>query len=163
MRILIVEDDVPLANFLRQGLQAENYAIDVCHDGNNTLHMACSQEYDSVVLDLNLPDRDGISVLKQVRVSRASLPVIVLTARNRVEDRVECLDAGADDYLSKPFSFLELSARIRALLRRSHLPTSTMLAIADLKVDCMEPRVERGGRPIELTSKEFALLEYLMR
>ena len=163
MRILIAEDDVPLANFLRQGLQAENYAIDLCHDGHHALHMACTREYDSVVLDLNLPDRDGLSVLKQVRINRASLPVIVLTARNRVEDRVECLDAGADDYLAKPFSFLELSARIRALLRRSHLPSSTVLVVADLRLDRIERRVERGGKPIELTVREFALLEYLMR
>lgn len=163
MRILIAEDDIPLANFLRQGFQAENYAVEVCYDGEHAIQMACSQEYDSIVLDLNFPDRDGLSVLKHVRVSRASLPVIVLTARNRVEDRVECLDAGADDYLTKPFSFLELSARIRALLRRSHLPTTTVLAVADLKLNRMERRVERAGKQIELTSKEFALLEYLMR
>jgi two-component system copper resistance phosphate regulon response regulator CusR len=163
MRILIAEDDVPLAHFLRQGLEAENYAIDVCYDGHQALQMASNQEYDSVVLDLNLPDHDDISVLKQVRVARASLPVIVLTARNRVEDRVECLDAGADDYLTKPFSFLELSARLRALLRRSHLPTSTVMTIADLKLDRVERRVERSGRRIDLTAKEFTLLEYLMR
>jgi two-component system, OmpR family, copper resistance phosphate regulon response regulator CusR len=163
MRVLIAEDDVPLANFLRQGLEAQNYAIDVCHDGEHALQMASTQEYDSVVLDLNPPQRDAISVLKQVRVNRASLPVIVLTARNRIEDRVACLDAGADDYLAKPFSFLELSARLRALMRRSHLPTSTLLSIGDLRLDRVERRVERSGRRIELTSKEFALLEYLMR
>jgi DNA-binding response OmpR family regulator len=116
-----------------------------------------------VILDLNLPKLDGVSVLRHLRLKKPSLPVLVLTQRTRVEDRVQCLDTGADDYLAKPFSFSELSARIRALVRRSHLPSESVLAVADLKLDRVEHRVERAGRRIDLTTKEFSLLEYLMR
>jgi DNA-binding response OmpR family regulator len=116
-----------------------------------------------LVLDLNLPGMDGISILKNVRQRKPSVPVMILSARSRVDDRVQCLDTGADDYLVKPFSFLELSARARALLRRSHLPSESVLAVRDLRLDRVERRVERGGRRIDLTTKEFALLEYLMR
>jgi len=125
--------------------------------------MAMEVDYDLVVLDLNLPGVDGLSILKSLRQRKANLPVMILTARSRVEDRVQCLDSGADDYLAKPFSFSELSARIRALLRRSRLPSESVLAVEDLKLDRVERRVTRGSRVIELTSKEFALLEYLMR
>jgi two-component system copper resistance phosphate regulon response regulator CusR len=114
-------------------------------------------------LDLNLPGIDGLAILKSLRQRKPSLPVMILTARSRVEDRVQCLDMGADDYLVKPFSFLELSARARALLRRSHLPSESVLAVRDLRLDRVERRVERSGRRIDLTTKEFALLEYLMR
>ena len=117
---------------------------------------------DVLVLDLNLPRVDGITILRHLRTRKPSMPILVLTSRNRVEDRVQCLDLGADDYMGKPFSFAELSARIRALLRRSHLPAASVLAVADLKVDRVERRVERAGKRIELTSKEFGLLEYLM-
>ena len=121
MRILIAEDDAALAGFVRQGLQGEHYQVDVVEDGEQARAMGSEVDYDLVILDLNLPKLDGVSVLRHLRLKRPSLPVLVLTQRSRVEDRVQCLDIGADDYLPKPFSFSELSARIRALLRRSHL------------------------------------------
>ncbi|MBZ5707405.1 MAG: response regulator transcription factor [Acidobacteriia bacterium] len=163
MRILIAEDDTALASFVRKGLEAEHYAVDVSADGEQARAMAGEFDYDLVVLDLILPRLDGVSILRYVRTRKPSVPILVLTGRSRVEDRVQCLDLGADDYLVKPFSFSELSARIRALLRRCHLPAESVLAVDDLKLDRVERRVERAGRRIELTSKEFALLEYLMR
>jgi two-component system copper resistance phosphate regulon response regulator CusR len=163
MKILIAEDDDALARFVRQGLEGEQYTVDVVADGEQARAAANEVEYDVVVLDLNLPKLDGVSVLRQLRLKKPTVPVLVLTQRTRVEDRVQCLDTGADDYLAKPFSFSELSARIRALLRRSHLPSESILAVGDLKLDRVEHRVERAGRRIELTTKEFALLEYLMR
>jgi len=163
MRILIAEDDDALAKFVRQGLEGEHYSVDVFPDGEQARTAASELEYDVVILDLNLPKLDGVSVLRHLRLKKPSLPVLVLTQRTKVEDRVQCLDTGADDYLAKPFSFSELSARIRALVRRSHLPSESVLAVADLKLDRVEHRVERAGSRIELTTKEFALLEYLMR
>jgi two-component system, OmpR family, copper resistance phosphate regulon response regulator CusR len=163
MRILIVEDDAALSSFIKKGLEAEHHAVDAALDGEQGLSMAMGIDYDLTVLDLNLPGVDGLSVLKNLRQRKPKLPVIILTARSRVEDRVQCLDSGADDYLVKPFSFLELSARARALLRRSHLPSESVLTVLDLSLDRVERKVQRGGRPIELTVKEFALLEYLMR
>jgi len=163
MRILIAEDDAALSGFVGQGLREEQYTVDVAEDGEQARAMGSEVDYDLVVLDLNLPKLDGVSVLRHLRLRRPSLPVLVLTLRSRVEDRVQCLDTGADDYLAKPFSFSELSARIRALLRRSHLPSESVLEVEDLKLDRVERRAERAGRRIELTSKEFALLEYLMR
>jgi two-component system, OmpR family, copper resistance phosphate regulon response regulator CusR len=163
MRILVAEDDEALAKFVSQGLEAEHYTVDVFKDGEKARAAAHEFNYDMVILDLNLPTLDGVSVLRQLRLKKPSLPVLVLTQRTRVEDRVQCLDTGADDYLGKPFSFSELSARIRALLRRSHLPSESVLEVDDLKLDRVERRVERAGRRIELTTKEFALLEYLMR
>jgi len=163
MRILIAEDDEALAKFVRQGLESEHYAVDVFADGEQARAAASETEYDLVILDLNLPKLDGIAVLRQLRLKRPSLPVLVLTQRTRVEDRVQSLDTGADDYLAKPFSYSELSARIRALVRRSHLPSESVLTVADLKLDRVEHRVERAGKRIDLTTKEFSLLEYLMR
>jgi DNA-binding response OmpR family regulator len=163
MRILIVEDDAPLATFIRKGLEAEHYAVDVAADGESAWQMAVDSEYDLIILDLNLPKLDGISVLHAVRPKKPSLPVLVLTARSRVEDRVQSLDTGADDCLIKPFSFTELSARVRALLRRGPRTVDTVLRVSDLELDRVSRRVERAGKLIELTSKEFALLEYLMR
>jgi DNA-binding response OmpR family regulator len=163
MRILIVEDDAALSSFVRKGLEAEHYAVDATTDGERGRAMALEVDYDLLVLDLNLPGVDGVSLLKTLRQRKPSVPVMILTARSRVEDRVLCLDTGADDYLVKPFSFLELSARARALLRRSHLPSESVLNVRDLRLDRVERRVERSGRRIELTAKEFALLEYLMR
>jgi len=124
--------------------------------------MAGELNYDLLMLDLNLPRVDGVTILRHLRTRKPSLTILVLTSRNRIEDRGQCLDLGADDYMGKPFSFAELSARIRALLRRSHLPAAAVLAVADLKLDRVERRVERAGKRIELTSKEFGLLEYLM-
>ena len=163
MRILIAEDDEALSKFVRQGLEAENHVVNVFPDGEQARAAAIESEYDVVVLDLNLPKLDGVSVLRQLRLQKPSLPVLVLTQRTRVEDRVQCLDTGADDYLGKPFSFSELSARIRALVRRSHLPSESMLTVGDLKLDRIGHKVERAGHRIDLTAKEFALLEYLMR
>ena len=163
MRILIAEDDEALGKFVRQGLEGEHYTVDICKDGEQARSAATETEYDLVILDLNLPKLDGVSVLRHLRLRKPSLPVLILTQRIRVEDRVECLDTGADDYLAKPFSFTELSARIRALIRRSHLPSESVLTVADLKLDRVQRIVERGGLRIDLTAKEFALLEYLMR
>ncbi len=163
MRILIAEDDEALSRFVRQGLETEHYHVDVFKDGEQARAAATETEYDLVVLDLNLPKLDGVSVLRHIRVKKPSMPVLVLTQRTRVEDRVQCLDSGADDYLGKPFSFSELSARIRALIRRSHIPSESVLTVADLKLDRVQHLVERAGLRIELTAKEFALLEYLMR
>src|SRR3984957_2700125 len=163
MRILVAEDDAALASFLKKGLESEHYAVDLSADGEQARAMAGELDFDLVVLDLNLPRLDGVAVLRFLRTRKPSMPILVLTGRTRVEDRVQCLDLGADDYLGKPFSFTELSARIRALMRRSHLPAESVLAVDDLKLDRVERRVERAGRRIELTSKEFCLLEYLMR
>lgn len=163
MRILIAEDDEALARFVRQGLEGEHYSVDVVTDGEQARTAAIERAYDMLVLDINLPKLDGISVLRQLRLKKPSLPVLILTQRTKVEDRVVCLDTGADDYLAKPFSFSELSARLRALLRRSHLPSESVLVVGDLKLDRVQRIVERAGKRIELTVKEFALLEYLMR
>lgn len=163
MNILIAEDDEALSRFVRQGLEAENHAVHVFADGEQARNAVSENDYDLVVLDLNLPKLDGVSVLRHLRMKKPSLPVLVLTQRTKVEDRVQCLDMGADDYLGKPFSYSELSARIRALVRRSHLPSESILTVGDLKLDRVERRVERAGRRIELTTKEFSLLEYLMR
>ena len=163
MRILIAEDDEALANYLRKGLEAEHYAVDVSRDGEQVRALILGFDYDLVLLDLNLPRLDGVAILKSVREAKPDVRILVLTARSRVEDRILGLDTGADDYLPKPFSFSELSARIRALLRRTRLPAESVLVVEDLRLDRIERRVTRAGKPIELTSKEFALLEYLMR
>jgi DNA-binding response OmpR family regulator len=137
--------------------------VDISADGEQARALASELDFDIIILDLTLPHLDGVSILRFVRTRKPSVPILVLTGRNRIEDRVQCLDLGADDYLMKPFSFSELSARIRALMRRSHVPAESVLSVGDLKLDRVERRVERGGKRIELTSKEFALLEYLMR
>ena len=163
MRILIVEDDVALARFIHKGLEAEHHAVDSAHDGEQGCSMALGIDYDLVILELNLPGMNGLSLLKTLRQRKPHIPVMILTARSRVEDRVLGLDAGADDYLVKPFSFLELAARARALSRRGKSPAESVLRVRDLNLDRVERKVERAGRAIELTTKEFALLEYLMR
>lgn len=163
MKILVAETDPALSSFICKGLEAESHVVDVANEGNQARSMAIEFDYDLVVLDLNLPGVDGLSVLKGVRQRKLNMPVMILTARTRIEDRVQSFDAGADDYMTKPFSFLELSARARALLRRSHLPSESVLTVRDLSLNRVERKVERNGRQIELTTKEFALLEYLMR
>jgi len=163
MRLLVVEDDRPVASFLRKGLEAEQYAVDVAEDGEQAQFMADECDYDLVILDLNLPRIDGLDVLKWIRSRRSALPVLVLTSRGRVEERIKGLDSGADDYLSKPFSFSELAARVRALLRRGSRVPDVVLKVADLEMDRAERMVKRAGRRIELTPREFALIEYLMR
>jgi two-component system copper resistance phosphate regulon response regulator CusR len=162
MRLLVVEDEKKVARFICRGFEEENYAVDVAHDGETGAQLAEHIEYDLVVLDLMLPKLSGLEVLRRVREMKPNLPVLVLTAKCAVEDRVEGLDGGADDYLVKPFAFAELSARARALLRRGIRPVSE-LQIGDLSVDTATRTVIRAGRKIELSSKEFALLEFLMR
>jgi DNA-binding response OmpR family regulator len=162
MRILVVEDDIPLAKFIGKGLEEEHYAVDIVHDGEQARIMACESDYDLVLLDLNLPKLDGMSILQDVR-DRKRTRVLVLTGRTRLEDRIRALDSGADDCVLKPFSFAELSARVRALLRRGGSAVDVKLRVADLELDRVQRTVARRGKRIELTSKEFALLEYLMR
>lgn len=161
MKILLAEDDEPLAEFIRKGLEAEAYAVDVVGDGEAAEARILSEKYDLAVLDLNLPRRDGLEVLQTLRGRHPGLPVIVLTARNGVRDRIRGLDLGADDYISKPFSFSELAARIRALMRRGRRARENVIRIADLELDRVERSVKRGSKRIDLTPKEYALLEYL--
>jgi DNA-binding response OmpR family regulator len=161
--VLVAEDDVPLANFLRRQLESESYDVNLVQDGEAAAEVVAREKYHLLILDLNLPKMDGVAVLNQVRPKQPQLPILVLTGRTEVEDRVLSLDSGADDCLLKPFSFSELTARVRALLRRNpYLPGST-LQVADLTLDTREFRVERAGKRINLSGKEFALLEYLMR
>ena len=162
-RILVVEDDVPLANFLRRELQAESYHVDAAHDGQSAHESLLKDKYDLVLLDLNLPKLDGVGLLQVLRPSHPKLPVLVLTARSRVEDRVLSLNSGADDCLIKPFSYSELLARVRALLRRNSGAVSRVSKVADLTLDRDDRRVERNGRRIDLTPREFAVLELLIR
>jgi len=163
MRILLAEDDAPVARFVRKGLEAEHYAVDVASDGEEAQFMIDEFDFDLVILDLNLPRVDGLEVLKHARARKASLPILILTARSGIEARVKGLDLGADDYLGKPFSFIELAARVRALLRRNQQPAEVKLRVADLEMDRVERRITRAGRNIELTPREFTFLEYLMR
>src|SRR5271169_16069 len=162
-RVLVVEDDLPLAELLRQQLETEAYSVTVLHDGEAARDAIPNGRFDLVILDLNLPKLDGVSLLQKIRPSQPRLPVLVLTARNRVEDRALSLDTGADDCMVKPFSFVELHARVRALLRRNSGPISRVSKVADLVLDREQRTVERNGRKIELTLREFDVLEFLMR
>jgi len=161
-RVLVAEDDVPLAHFLQRGLQTARYQVDVTHDGEAALQAISSTQYGLLILDLNLPKLDGLALLGRVRPIVPNLPVLVLTGRNRLEDRIQALDNGADDCMVKPFSFQELTARSRALLRRNRNSAGNMLQVGDLTLNRAEFRVERAGKKIELTAREFALLEYFM-
>ncbi len=161
-QVLIAEDDIPLAQFLKRGLQTDKYAVDLVHDGQTAFEAVQEIQYNLLILDLNLPKLDGLAFLAQVRPTMPNLPVLVLTGRSRLEDRVTALDSGADDCLIKPFSFHELTARVRALLRRHGQAPRGFIQVADLTLNRSEFRVERAGRRIDLTAKEFALLEYLM-
>jgi DNA-binding response OmpR family regulator len=162
MRILIVEDEKKVASFIARGLQEEGFAVDVQHDGESGAMQALSVDYDLVVLDLMLPKLSGLEMLRIIRQEKAKLPVLILTAKGELEDRVLGLNAGADDYLVKPFAFAELSARVRALLRRG-TGEDPRLRIADLEIDTTTRQVKRGSQPIDLKPKEYALLEFLMR
>jgi heavy metal response regulator len=162
VRVLVIEDESKVANFIRKGLQQEQYAVDVARDGEEGAYQAENFDYDVVILDLMLPKIAGLNVLRSLRAKKPSLPVLILTAKGSVEDRVKGLDSGADDYLAKPFAFAELVARIRALLRRGQQEDTT-LHVADLEMDTATHQVARDGRRIDLKPKEFALLEFLMR
>jgi two-component system copper resistance phosphate regulon response regulator CusR len=162
MRALIVEDDRKVAAFIQSGLEQEGWAVDVLHDGADAGAQVQVVPYDVVVLDLMLPGRSGFQVLRDIRSRHALVPVLILTARDSVEERVTGLDSGADDYMVKPFALAELSARLRALLRRG-APRENVLKVADLEVDTVRRIVRRGGKVIELKPKEYALLEFLMR
>ena len=163
MRILIVEDEVKMASLLRRGLSEEGLAADVARTGDDAIWMARATEYDAIVLDVMLPGTNGFAVCRRLREAGAWSPVLMLTARDAVEDRVEGLDAGADDYLTKPFSFVELLARLRALVRRPPLERPTVLEVGDLRLDPAAHRVWRGETEVHLSAKEFALLETFMR
>lgn len=162
MRILVVEDEKKVASFIRRGLEADAHQVDVVHDGETGLARAVTGDYDLLILDVMLPERDGFSVLRELRARRRQLPVLLLTARAALTDKVAGLDGGADDYLTKPFEVAELLARVRALLRRG-APSPAVLAVADLRLDPATRAVTRAGRPIELTAREYALLEYFLR
>jgi heavy metal response regulator len=163
MRILVVEDERRIAAFIKRGLEEEHYAVDVAYDGEEALDWAAVVDYDLIVLDVLLPKKDGIQVCRELRAQGNRVPVLMLTARDAIEDRVRGLDSGADDYLVKPFAFQELLARIRALLRRSGEIKTTRLQVGDLVLDTITHQATRSGRIIELTAREYALLEFLMR
>lgn len=163
MRILVVEDEQRIAVFIKQGLEEEGYAVDVAYDGEEALDWAAMVDYDLIVLDVLLPKKNGIQTCRDLRAQGNKVPVLMLTARDAIEDRVRGLDSGADDYLVKPFAFQELLARIRALLRRSGEVKTTRLQVGDLMLDTLTHRATRGERAIELTAREYAILEFLMR
>jgi two-component system OmpR family response regulator len=163
MRILLVEDEIKMARALRRGLEQEGYAVDAAADGDAALRRALDEEYDAIVLDVMLPGRDGFAVCRELRTSDRWAPVLMLTARDDVNDRIRGLDAGADDYLVKPFSFGELLARLRALVRRGAAERPAALTTDDVVLDPAAHTVHRDGAPIELSAREFALLEFLMR
>jgi two-component system copper resistance phosphate regulon response regulator CusR len=163
MRLLVAEDDAPLAEFLYQRLEQEKFAVQLASDGKEAVRMASDQPYDLVLLDLSLPGASGLDVLKRIRLQKPDMPVLMVAAAGMVEERVQGLDAGADDYVAKPFVFAELAARIRAVLRRGNRPARAVLQVDDLELDRLSRAVRRGNHNIELSPKEFALLEYLMR
>jgi len=163
MRILVVEDEPGIARFIRQGLSEAGYAVDVASDGEEGLDYALAAPYDLLVLDILLPKMDGLRLLRELRERGMRTPVLLLTARDTVEDRVQGLDSGADDYLVKPFAFPELLARVRALLRRPPLQSNPVLRVGDLELDTVRREVRRAGRRIHLSPREFSLLEYMMR
>ncbi len=162
MRILLAEDEARLAAFIARGLREQSYAVDVAPDGEDALYQTAVNQYDLVILDIMLPRKNGFAVSRELRASGFTAPILMLTARDSVADRVAGLDSGADDYLVKPFDFKELLARLRALMRRSGVPRAELLRLADLTLNTANHRVTRGGRVLSLTAKEYALLEYLM-
>jgi two-component system copper resistance phosphate regulon response regulator CusR len=163
MRILIAEDDRKVAGFLKKGLKEEHYAVDVCYDGEEALFQAQVNPYDLIILDVMLPKKNGFAVCKSIREEGILSPILMLTARDQLEDKVKGLREGADDYLTKPFAFEELLARIQALLRRTQDYKTKTLKVGDLELDPVSRKITREGKPITLTGKEYALLEYLMR
>jgi DNA-binding response OmpR family regulator len=162
MRILVVEDQEPLANRIKDVLKSESYQVELAFDGESGLEQALTEEYDLVVLDILLPGMNGVDVLREIRETGAKVPVLMLTAKDKVEDKVSGLDAGADDYLTKPFAIPELLARVRSLLRRKSDTKTSVLSVGDLEIDTNSREVTRGGEPVSLTPKEFSILEFLL-
>jgi heavy metal response regulator len=163
MRILIAEDDRKVAGFLKKGLKEEQYAVDVCYDGEDALFQAQVNQYDLIIMDVMLPKKNGFSICKEIREEGNLTPILMLTARDQLEDKVKGLQEGADDYLTKPFAFEELLARIQALLRRTQDYKTKILKVGELELNPVSRKITREGKPITLTGKEYALLEYLMR
>ncbi len=163
MRILVIEDEKKVASFIQRGLEAEHYQVDVAHDGEAGFLQLFDNDYDALILDVMLPKRDGLSILRDLRTRKLAVPVLMLTARDTIADKVAGLDQGADDYLTKPFAFEELLARLRALLRRGVSSPAPELTLADVRLDLVTHQVTRAGKRIDLTVKEFALLEFFLR
>jgi len=163
MRILLIEDDHTIARAIKKGLEQETWAVDVAHDGIVGFDLASSESFEVIILDLMLPGMDGTTLCKKLRSQKIHTPILMLTAKGQVEDRVEGLNSGADDYLPKPFAFVELLARVKALTRRPQMQTETSLSVGDLSLNTQSFEVMRGGKPIILSRKEFALLAYLMQ
>lgn len=163
MKILVIEDEKKIASLLRKGLEAQGFVVDVSHHGDEGYTLATTRPYDALVLDIMLPGRDGLSILRNLRERKIALPVILLTARSELNERLEGLNLGADDYLAKPFFIEELIARIHAVARRATGAVQSVLTVEDLTMNLLSREVRRGGNPVELTPREFALLEYLMR
>ncbi len=161
MRILLVEDEKKVADIIVRGLRAERYAVDVCHDGQSGWEAANTYDYDLIILDLMLPGLTGTEILERVRRKNQQVPVLILTARDGVDDKIKNFETGADDYLTKPFAFAELQVRVKALLRRGPVNRSSVLRVGDLEIDRLSQKVKRAGKKIELTAKEYSLLEYL--
>jgi DNA-binding response OmpR family regulator len=163
MRILVVEDEHKIANSIKKGLEQETYAVDVAYDGLEGFDLAASQDYDVIILDLMLPQMDGVAICRKLREKQIHTPILMLTARGQLNDKVKGLNAGADDYLIKPFAFVELLARIKALTRRPRENLGAVLSVAELTLNSITYQVRRGDKDIQLSKKEFALLEYLLR
>jgi two-component system OmpR family response regulator len=163
MKVLVVEDEKKIASFVRKGLEAQGFVVDVSHHGDEGFTLATTRPYDAVVLDIMLPGKDGLSILRNLRDRKSPLPVILLTARSELNERLEGLNLGADDYLTKPFHIEELIARLHAVTRRATGTSQSILTVADLTLNLLTREVRRGGRRIELTTREFSLLEHLMR
>lgn len=163
MKVLVVEDEKKIASFVRKGLEAQGFVVEVAHDGESGWELATARPFDAVILDIMLPGRDGLSILRQLRERRMAVPVILLTARGELNERLEGLNLGADDYLTKPFYIEELVARIQAVTRRASGNSRSLLAVEDLTIDLLSREVNRGGQRVELTTREFGLLERLAR
>jgi DNA-binding response OmpR family regulator len=163
VKVLVIEDEKKIASFVRKGLEAQGFVVDVSHHGDEGFTLATTRPYDAAILDIMLPGKDGLSILRNLRDRKISLPVILLTARSELNERLEGLNLGADDYLTKPFHIEELIARIHAVTRRATGTSQSILAVADLKMNLLTRKVTRGGQAIELTAREFSLLEHLMR
>lgn len=163
MKILIVEDEKKVASFLKKGLEQEYYTVDVAHDGKAGLDLSLTEDYDLIILDIMLPLLDGITLLREIRNAKIDVPILMLTAKDSTEDKVEGLDSGADDYLAKPFALEELLARVRALVRRKEKVKNLLLLANDLSLDTQTHKVKRGDKEIILTPKEYSILEYLLR